>query len=49
MIVLAVISALVLGFLAGLFAFRVKSRWCPVCGNDTVTLANQTRRHNERP
>ncbi len=49
MIVLAVIPALVLGFLAGLFAFRVKSRWCPVCGNDTVKLADQTRRHAVRP
>ena len=31
----AVVAALVLGFLAGLFAFRVKSRWCPQCGATT--------------
>lgn len=23
------------GFLAGLFVFRVKSRWCPECGGWT--------------
>ena len=27
--VAAVIAALILGFLAGLLAFKVKSRWCP--------------------
>jgi hypothetical protein len=43
MIFLAVVPALVLGFLAGLFAFRVKNRWCPMCGNETVKLANQVR------
>jgi ribosomal protein S27AE len=45
----AVLAALVLGFMAGLFAFRVKNRWCPVCGNDTVKLANQARRQAVRP
>ena len=44
MIFLAVILALVLGFLVGLFAFRVKNRWCPMCGNDTEKLANRARR-----
>jgi hypothetical protein len=29
---LAVGPALVVGFLAGLFSFRVKARWCPACG-----------------
>lgn len=29
------------GFLAGLFAFKVKSRWCPVCGAMTVRSASQ--------
>jgi hypothetical protein len=28
----AVVGAFVLGFSAGLFLFRVKSRWCPDCG-----------------
>jgi hypothetical protein len=30
-----VIAALLVGFLAGVFSFRVKSRWCEQCG---VTL-----------
>jgi len=38
MFVGAVVSALMLGFLAGLLSFRVKSRWCPSCGATTVTL-----------
>lgn len=33
-----VIAAGLLGFATGLFAFRVKSRWCPECGANTVTL-----------
>ncbi len=33
-----VVSAVVLGFLAGLFAFKVKSRWCPRCGEHTHTM-----------
>jgi hypothetical protein len=37
MIIAAVVAALMLGFLAGLFAFRVKSRWCPECGAMTNT------------
>lgn len=36
MLVGAVLSALVVGFLAGLLAFKVKSRWCPQCGATTV-------------
>ena len=36
MVVATVIAALVLGFLAGLFAFKVKTRWCPGCG-ETLT------------
>lgn len=23
------------GFLAGLFSFKIKSRWCPTCGSTT--------------
>jgi len=49
MIFLVVVPAIVLGFLAGLLAFRVKSRWCPVCGNDTVELTNQARDRAGRP
>jgi len=29
---MAVVAALVLGFLGGLLSFRQKSRWCPICG-----------------
>ncbi|WFE29591.1 hypothetical protein O7623_10560 [Solwaraspora sp. WMMD791] len=31
----ALIGAVLLGFLAGLFAFKVKVRWCPWCGRLT--------------
>nr|MDT0659511.1 hypothetical protein [Micromonospora sp. DSM 115978] len=31
------IGVALLGFLAGLFSFRVKSRWCPTCGGPTTT------------
>jgi hypothetical protein len=40
-----VMSALMLGYLGGLLSFRVKSRWCPACGNDTVTLEARRRLH----
>jgi hypothetical protein len=29
---ISLLAAILLGFLAGLFSFRVKSRWCTVCG-----------------
>jgi hypothetical protein len=32
-VLVAASSALVIGFLAGLLAFRQKSRWCPTCGS----------------
>ncbi len=41
MIVEAVVAALIIGFAAGLLAFRVKSRWCPVCGATTFALAER--------
>ncbi len=28
----SVVLAMLLGFLAGLLSFKVKARWCPVCG-----------------
>lgn len=37
-----VFGALLFGFLAGVFAFKVKSRWCPECG--VTTLAVEERR-----
>lgn len=30
---LALIVAILLGFLAGLLSFRVKTRWCTTCGS----------------
>ncbi|MDG4829327.1 hypothetical protein O7627_08410 [Solwaraspora sp. WMMD1047] len=35
MATLIVFGGLVPGFLVGLFTFRVKSRWCPRCGEFT--------------
>ena len=32
------IAAAGVGFLAGLFSFKVKSRWCPACGGWTTQL-----------
>lgn len=52
MIVGAVVAALVLGFLAGLFTFRVKSRWCPECGTTTSAKRTQpagAKRHPHPP
>ncbi len=46
MFVGTVVAALLLGFLAGLLAFRVKSRWCPNCGVTTVALRE---RHGQQP
>ncbi|MFY1670019.1 hypothetical protein ACN27G_08670 [Plantactinospora sp. WMMB334] len=42
----SVAGCTLLGFLAGLFAFRVKSRWCPRCGATTSELVGQ---HRSRP
>ncbi|BCJ48984.1 hypothetical protein Asp14428_04590 [Actinoplanes sp. NBRC 14428] len=36
MVAIAATSALLLGFLAGLISFKVKSRWCPLCGAMTT-------------
>ena len=43
MFIAAVITALVLGFTAGLLAFRVKSRWCPECGAETFRVDQRDR------
>lgn len=37
LIPIAVIAALVVGFLAGLLSFKTKSRWCPQCGSWTFS------------
>lgn len=36
MVAIAATSALLVGFLAGLMSFKVKSRWCPQCGAMTT-------------
>ncbi|MBB2947415.1 hypothetical protein FB565_007183 [Actinoplanes lutulentus] len=36
MVAIAATSALLVGFLAGLISFKVKSRWCPRCGATTT-------------
>ncbi|MET8525609.1 NADH pyrophosphatase zinc ribbon domain-containing protein [Micromonospora sp. NPDC005172] len=38
-VVAMVFGGLVPGFLLGLWAFRVKSRWCPRCGQPTQPLS----------
>jgi hypothetical protein len=35
-VAIAATSALLVGFLAGLISFKVKSRWCPHCGSMTT-------------
>lgn len=37
-VVSVVLGGLVPGFLLGLLAFKVKSRWCPRCGEHTHTM-----------
>ncbi|KIR65319.1 hypothetical protein TK50_07650 [Micromonospora haikouensis] len=37
-VVSIVFGGLVPGFLLGLLAFRVKSRWCPRCGESTLAM-----------
>jgi hypothetical protein len=32
----ALVGVALLAFVAGLFSFKVKSRWCPYCGQLTV-------------
>lgn len=46
MVVGATAAALVIGFLAGLLAFRAKSRWCPRCGSLTSAAVPEPR-HGE--
>jgi|GEM_PF-479063 len=37
----ALASGILLGFFVGLFSFKIKSRWCPVCGRWTVSAAHR--------
>jgi hypothetical protein len=41
----AVLAALTLGYLGGLWSFKVKNRWCPHCGTTTSDLAGQHTGH----
>ncbi|WDZ83755.1 hypothetical protein [Micromonospora cathayae] len=43
-VVSMVFGGLVPGFVCGLLAFRVKSRWCPRCGGPTDDLRRAVRR-----
>ncbi|MBX7265541.1 hypothetical protein KIF24_05440 [Micromonospora sp. Llam7] len=43
MIIVSVVAALAVGFLAGLLAFKVRTRWCPSCGATTITLDERRR------
>ena len=45
MLIGAVLSALVLGYVAGLWSFKVKARWCPRCGATTNDLLHEHVRH----
>lgn len=40
---LAVVTALVVGFLTGLLSFKVKSRWCWRCGTTTSRYVSGRR------
>lgn len=45
MIAIATAAALAVGFLSGLWAFKVKNRWCPRCGAfTTAEVQGQERR-----
>ncbi|MFY1668825.1 hypothetical protein ACN27G_02530 [Plantactinospora sp. WMMB334] len=41
---LIALGGLLPGFVLGLFAFRVKSRWCPRCGESTHAIHRTTAR-----
>ncbi len=42
----AVLTASLVGYLAGLWSFKVKARWCPRCGATTTSdLTPQHLRH----
>jgi hypothetical protein len=43
MLIGSVFGALFLGFLAGLFALRTKSRWCPERGATTVAIEERRK------
>lgn len=46
MLIGAVLAALVLGYIAGLWSLKVKARWCPRCGATTNALLHEHVRHS---
>lgn len=48
MLVGAVISSLILGFLAGLLTFKRKQMWCSTCGITLACLPCTARQEAER-
>lgn len=38
MLIGIVLAALVVGYLTGLWSFKVKNRWCPRCGATTYAV-----------
>jgi hypothetical protein len=40
-VIFAFIGCVLLGFLAGLLCFKVKSRWCPQCGTTTAEITQR--------
>ena len=45
MLIGAVLAALVLGYIAGLWSLKVKARWCPRCGATTNDLLHEHVKH----
>jgi hypothetical protein len=45
MLFVAVLAALLMGFLAGLWSVKIKSRWCPRCGATTNELIHELAGH----
>jgi ribosomal protein S27AE len=41
----ATLAGLLVGYLAGLWSFKVKSRWCPRCGATTSDLLHKLAGH----
>lgn len=45
MIIGSAIAGLLLGFMAGLFTFRIKQKWCRTCGGTLRCLSCTVRLH----
>lgn len=49
MVLMGICAALLVGFCAGLFAFKIKLRWCPTCGETLKCVACTIRRTYASP